>query len=125
MPGSPTAREPFLWVALIALTTHAIVLHQKHSRAVEVVLDLRDRARWHMEPLIQRYPRAPDVTWFAGISCVTSDCAAEVAGWRWAVTKGVTYQGECYGDNSAYDLGIVDGCEAYIEVMHYPKLPDV
>lgn len=123
MPKTPAAREPFLWAALFALALYTLDLYHQHAQAREIALDLRDRTRWHMEPLIQRYPRAPQVTWFAGIPC-ESDCGTERAGWRWATKKGVDYQGDCYGENSAYTLGIVAGCESYIEVMHFPKMRD-
>ncbi len=123
MLNTPAAREPIVLTILAVLSIYAYGLHHQYSLSRAIALDLQQSMRRHMAPLVQRSALAPNVASLGGVICGSDDCAPEVAGWRWAADRGVTYQGECYGSDGPPTLYLSSGCDAYVEALHFPKLP--
>ena len=118
------SREPYLVLLLVAVTIFALDQYQMKRAAQTTSIELRGTMRRHMSPLVQYPPFAPSMPALAGHICISDGCIIEMEGWRWAASKRVTNQGECYGIDSAYSLGLASGCNAYIEAMQLPKVPD-
>lgn len=121
---SAERREPVWVFALIALGLFAYGQHRQVSLRNEQVANLRDTIRYNMAPLVQVHPLQPNIASLAGEVCGSEDCGPELMGWRWAVANKVQRHGDCYGENSAYTLGLAAGCDAYAAALQLPDIPE-
>ena len=123
---TPGSREPFLIVLVLALAAFGFGEYVQSNELSRARLALLETMQNNMHPAIQRSDVLPaaDYLRLAGKGCSSDGCREELRGWQWAVRNGVARQGDCYGENSAYTLGISKGCDIYSEVMQMPKIPE-
>ncbi|MDR6992455.1 hypothetical protein J2X52_002572 [Luteimonas sp. 3794] len=109
LASSASATTPSLWIysytSLDGLRTYVSRPPHPHlvQGEVRMIPNMKAAAQY---PVVQTRPRAE----FRGYSC-TSDCSGHHAGYEWARTRGISYNGSCSGNSQSF----IEGCWAWVE----------